>query len=268
MRLLRWLFGANADTGGRGMSPPARKEPPLRPITMQSGETFTLPGGATIRVPTLPELEQRRLDRLQAWQAELAAMGGVAIKPVTRGNLATVLRARGWDRIIKDGETVFLRNDDRGAASISFQLKTLTGAALNAPDQRLVMSCFLSPPDYLAAATAIADPFDAPPLVHRIAVERQGFILTRADLDSAVTEAEAKLAAADIALHLDQAAGWDPSRPGSAGLVHLAALVLRGDRARLERYAELGPDAGFVPFITPEMIARAAALARADGQER
>jgi hypothetical protein len=223
-----------------------------------------LPGGATIRVPTHSELEKRRLEKLSAWQTELARLGGVAPKPITRGDLAAVLRGQGWDRIIKDGETVFLRDDDRGAGSISFQLKTFTGTDLNAPDQRLVMSCFLSPHDYLSAATVIAAPHDAPPLVHRIAVERQGFILTRADLDSAVTEAEAKLAAADIALHLDQAAGWAPSRPGSAGLVHLAALVLRGDRARLDHYAARGKVAGFVPFITPEMIARAAALARGD----
>lgn len=266
MRLLRWLFGAKGDAGGRGLTPPTRTEPALRGptrINILPGETVTLPDGAVLRMPTHDELETRRLTKLRNWQAQVARLGGIVPKPVTRGNLAAVLRARGWNRIIKDGEGVFLRNDDRGEARIFAKLKTLNGGPTHAPYQELSLFCSLSPPDYLAAVTAIAAPHPALPLVSRITVERQGFILTRADLDSAVTEAEAKLAAADITMYLDQAAGWDPSRPGSAGLVHLAALVLRGDRARLDHYAALGVNAGFVPYITPEMIARAAALARA-----
>ena len=94
-----------------------------------------------------------------------------------------------------------------------------------------------------------------------VRVDRRGFYLTRVDLDSAVCEAEAKLAAADIGLHLEQAAGWLPSRPGASGLVHLAALVLLGDTKRLEFYAADAKSAGFAPFIAPEMISRAAGLA-------
>lgn len=201
---------------------------------------------------------------LHGWHSQLARLGGVAPKPVTRGDLTSALRARGWDRVIEGGETVFLRTDDRGAAQIAATLKTRLATDTYAPDQRLRLFCMLSPPDYLAVATAIAAPHVPPPLVRQIAVERQGFVLSRADLDSAVVEAEAKLAAADIALHLDQAAGWAPSRPGAAGLVHLAALVLRRDRARLDAYAAAGHAAGFVPFITPDMLVRAAELARAD----
>jgi hypothetical protein len=232
------------------------------PIIVTPGETFCLPDGTRVRLPTEAELESHRLVALRDWQAQLASLGGVAPKPVTRGDLTAVLRARGWDRVIREGETVFLHSDDRGAAKIFPMIKTRLATDRYAPDQRLNLRCFLSPPDYLAVATAISTPHPPPPLIHRITVERQGFVLTRANLASAVTEAEAKLAAADIAMHLDQAAGWAPSRPGSAGLLHLAALVLRGDRAQLDRYAALGGDAGFVPFITPDMLLRAAALAR------
>lgn len=239
MGMLRWLFGARRDAGGRGQPRPA---PVLSAVLSRAPEP----------------------DAWALWQAELARLGGVAPKPVTRGDLTAALRARGWDRVIRGGESLFLRDDGRGAAQIWPALKTRLASEGQAPDQLLHLSCSLSPPDYLAVATAIAAPAAPPPLVGPIRVARQGFILTRADLDSAVTEAEVKLAAADIALHLDQAAGWAPSRPGSAGLVHLTALVLRGDRARLDRYAALGEQAGFVPFITPDMIARAATLARGD----
>ncbi len=255
MGVLRWLFGAGRDAGGRGKPRPALVPPRI-------SEPVLTRNLSTAPTPLPDDTKNIRLAALRDWQAELARLGGVAPKPVTRGDLTAVLRARGWDRIIQDGETLFLRNDDRGAASISFQLKTFPGTALNAPDQRLTMSCFLSPHDYLAVASALASPHEPPPLVHRITVKRQGFVLTRADLDSAASEAEAKLAGTDFAMYLDQAAGWAPSRPGSAGLVHLAALVLRGDQARLDQYAAQGAAAGFVPFITPDMLRRAAQLGR------
>lgn len=260
MRFLRRIFG-----GGRDMSPPTGTEQPpvgVTEFTVRPGETIALPDGAAIRMPTAAELDARHASALRAWQTELARLGGVTPKPVTRGTLASVMRARGWERVIKNGETLFLRDDDRGTARIQLRLSTRAARADAAPEQQLGLTCSLTPHDFRAVYTALAGPDVRPILVGMISVHRTGFVLTRADLESAVTEAEAKLAAADIALHLDQAAGWDPARPGASGLVHLTALVLRRDRARLDRYAALGTAAGFAPFITPEMLARAATLAR------
>ncbi|HAV08479.1 MAG TPA: hypothetical protein DEF12_06690 [Rhodobacteraceae bacterium] len=247
MRFLRRIFG-----GKRGRSLPA---------PVYSNETTIQLDEVTITLPSREEMDRRLKMQFAAWQAELARLGGVAPKSITRGDLAAVLRARGWQRVIRDGATVFLRDDVRGRARIIPMLKTVSPTSTTAPDQRLELVCALWPQDYWAVITQIAGYDFPPPLVEMVRVDRRGFYLTRVDLDSAVCEAEAKLAAADIGLHLEQAAGWLPSRPGASGLVHLAALVLLGDTKRLEFYAADAKSAGFAPFIAPEMISRAAGLA-------
>ena len=68
---------------------------------------------------------------------------------------------------------------------------------------------------------------------------------------------------------LDQAlrarADLPSSAPGAAPIWHLAALALRGDLDRLNRYQasfEAGDRLGFVPYITRDHIDRAVLLAR------
>jgi hypothetical protein len=248
MRFLRRIFG-----GRRGRSLPA---------PVYSDDTTIPLDGVTITLPSREEMDRRLEMQFAAWQAELVRLGGVAPKPITRGDLAAVLRARGWQRVIRDGGTVFLRDNMRGRARIIPMLKTVGPTSTTAPDQRLGLVCALWPQDYWTVIMEIAGYDFPPPLVGMIQIDRRGFFLTRSDLDSAVCEAEAKLEAADIGLHLEQAAGWLPSRPGASGLVHLAALVLLGDTKRLEFYAAEPKSTGFAPYISPEMISRASRLAR------
>jgi hypothetical protein len=68
----------------------------------------------------------------------------------------------------------------------------------------------------------------------------------------------------DLERALAEYAALPTSAPGSGPVKHLAALVLRGDIAKLKSYQasfEAGDRLGFVPYITKDYIDRAVAAA-------
>ena len=76
MRFLRRIFG-----GKRGRSLPA---------PVYSNETTIQLDEVTITLPSREEMDRRLKMQFAAWQAELARLGGVAPKSITRGDLAAV----------------------------------------------------------------------------------------------------------------------------------------------------------------------------------
>ena len=212
--------------------------------------------------------EKGRLDDLAAWDSLKAS--GPLPKKVTRAQLEKMLTARGFRKKRVDPDVCFLKDMPDRVVFLLVRLKTFGHEGHYAPSQRLTLSANICTPEYAAAeAEVMGDP-------DRQLVTMAGtgelrfkeFILTAERAEDIFDEVQAKAIAIDPVALLAQFRGYDPSRPGADGLKHLCALALAGDVDTLHGYVRrrmANDPCGFVPFITAEMIARAAKIGHRHG---
>ncbi len=213
-------------------------------------------------------VEQQRLDDLAAWQ-RLKAKGPLPEK-VTRRALEKMLSARGYRKKRIDPDVCFLKETSDRSVLLWVRLKTFGQEGHYAPSQRLTVSASVCTAEYAAAE---AEVMGEPPS-HIITIASTGelrfkeFILTAERAQEIFDDVQAKAMAIDLDAVFAQFRDYDPARPGAGGLRHLCALALAGDVDTLDGYVRRRMDndpCGFVPFITDDMIARAAKIGHRHG---
>lgn len=212
---------------------------------------------------TARRVEQQRLDDLAAWERLKA--GGPLPEKVTRAELDKMLATRGFRKKRVDPDFCFLKETPDRTILLWVRLKTFGQGGHYAPSQRLTVSANICTPEYAAVeAEVMGDPdLQIVTMAGTGELRFKEFILTTERAEEIFDEVQAKAMALDPAALLSQFRDYDTARPGASGLRHLCALALAGDVDTLDGYVRRRMDndpCGFVPYITDDMIARAAKI--------
>ena len=213
-------------------------------------------------------MEQTRLADLAAWQALKAA--GPLPKKITRPQIETVLRERGFVKKPNEGESYFRKDLPDRYFILRIQLKSLSGTEDYAPSQRLLVSPNFCTHDYSVIETEVLGDLAIDPATMVNLGQRRfkEVILTSKRVEDILTEVEEALLKINPSDVLEEFCAYPPSRPGSGGIRHLCGLVCLDHVDRLDGYLEQrvrGNDCGFMPYITDDMIARAAQIGHRNG---
>lgn len=217
---------------------------------------------------TADRVDAKRKADLAAW-AKLKSKGPLPDK-ISRGGLEQTLKARGYTKHRGDPDSYFTKSLSDRTIMLWLSLKTFGEGGLYAPRQRLLVTISPSTPAFSAIEAEIMDD----PTPHFASIVSLGqrkfddFVLTQPRVAEIIDIIETEVLDLDFTAALAQLRATDPARPGNAGLKHLTALALAGDIDTLDGYVRRrmdGDPCGFVPFITDEMIARAAKIAHRNG---
>lgn len=213
---------------------------------------------------TAARVDAKRRKDLADWQAAKARDPHILDRKITHKDYVAVLRDSGYRARRIMGEAIYVKTGPQADFAIFARLKTLGDGDYYAPSQRFALSGYVS--DHLAAKVSerlFSGETAVPATAYGAPIEVRWIIVTHAQVQEAVAAMDAALAALDIEAALAEHRAFSPSKPGSAGLSHLVALVLAGEVETLLDYdhaRSTGRDAGFVPYITDAMIAEALAL--------
>lgn len=232
-------------------------------------------GGASLSAPHLdsPEVTARRVESkrvadLAEWTKRKAK--GTLGEKVTRGDVETILARQGFKKRRQNGESLFMKRTDDRDIALFIGLKTFGEGGMFAPSQQLLVSAGMATHEYAAIEREIMASGQTH-FVTMAGIEQRklrDFVLTKAKVSADLAEVEADVLAIDPDEALARFRDFETSRPGSAGVRHIAALALAGDIDTLDGYVRRrmsGDPCGFVPFITDEMIARAAKIGHRHG---
>lgn len=211
-------------------------------------------------------VEAKRTADLGEWAKVKARTPDILNDKINRAAVDAALKAAGYRRVMLQGEASWLKRLNDTSFGIHASLKTLGGDDYYAPSQRLILGGWVTL--HLAAKVhAHLMPSAGPHMSVATVDEREerGFVLMRSDVERAIAGVEAELLLVDVDAALARLRHRPDTGCGAgSSLSHLVALVLGADVAMLLDYDHLrrnGSDAGFLPYITNEMVAEALALA-------
>ena len=224
--------------------------------------TVAFHDGPTLSVPTAAEMRLKHDAELAAWHRHLKGLGGRRPVPLTRRALDRVLMDMGYRPRRHNDETLFERRVGPLIITIFPQLKSRAESPTMAPRQIATLLTTACTERFDGVYQTISGANNRPVQLRAGDITDRDFALDSARIGALVQRAEAAVLSQDPESALTEFAGYETSRPGSAGLLHLAALACLGDRAILKGYQAArarGQSAGFVPYVTNEMIDRALA---------
>lgn len=220
------------------------------------------------REETANRVAKKRQVDLARW-AKIKADGGLG-DTVTRQDVEHVLKSQGFKKKRGDRESIFVKRLSDRSYTIWFRLKTFGESETYAPSQQLLVSASLATHIYSEVEAEITDQ----PTPHGATMggldQRKfvDFVLTQDAVTRVLAGIEADLDKLDPVEFLAKFRTYGPERAGSAGLRYLAALAIAGDIDTLGGYVRRrmdGDPCGFVPFISDDMISRAAKIGHRNG---
>ena len=220
------------------------------------------------REQTHARVAKKRTADLAAW-SKIKANGGLGDQ-VTRRDVESILIGLGFRKRRGDGESLFVKELEDRFYTIWIRLKTFGESEVYAPSQHLYVSASLATHVYRDVEAEIMGGSASMNATMGGLDQRKfvDYVLTKEAVTLAFESIQADLDAIDPDNILAKFRTYGTERAGSAGPRFLAALAIAGDIDTLDGFVRRrmdGDSCGFMPFITDDMILRAARIGHRNG---